>query len=427
MIPKSHLKTVAFGALLLASPLSVSEAPEVLATVGRFSVTSDQLEEAIASSPFTVQFATLDEDDQAALRGDLLKRLVKQRLLYLEAVRLDLGKTPEFQKELEAFRLSLLYRHYMDRLRERITIPPEELAVLKQAHEGDPDGLAAAKSAYVVDRYRAARLLTLQTLREKQGVRIHEERITSGLARDTSLLEGKGIRITYGDLLEGKQDLPEKPSPEWIREHLYERAELLLIAGAAEAEGVDVGNRVASYREERLPALLLQQMEAQWIPGEEVLQEYFQAHPELGQVLERRHIGQLVLATRGEAQAMRQRILAGESLFVLAGKHSIDPYGRERNGDMGWVVEGSGMPEIERAIADLRDDEVSAVVETARGFHLVTILERKPGGQRPFDSVRDKIRQEVIAQASAPYFKELENRYKVEWKVLQAQRVGLDQ
>jgi hypothetical protein len=36
----------------------------------------DQLETAIASSPFNIQFATMDEDDQAVLRGDPLKHLV---------------------------------------------------------------------------------------------------------------------------------------------------------------------------------------------------------------------------------------------------------------------------------------------------------------------------------------------------------------
>jgi parvulin-like peptidyl-prolyl isomerase len=427
MILRSHLRAIAFGTLLLFSALPASAGTEVLATVGRFSVTSDQLETAIASSPFNIQFATMDEDDQAALRGDLLKRLVIQRLLYLEAERLGLDKTPEFEKELESFRLGMLYRHYMDRLREQIRILPQDLAALKGRHKGDPDGLVAAKSAYVVDRYRAVRLLTLRTLREKQRVRIYEERITPEAAKDTLLLEGEGIRITYGDLLKGKQDLPEKPTPGWLREQLYKRAELLLIARAAESEGVDVSDRVASYRDERLPALMLQRMEAQWIPGEEVLRRYFQAHPELGRVLERRHIGQLVTATREEAQALRERILAGESLFVLAGEHSIDPYGRERNGDMGWVIEGHGMPEIEKAIAHLRDDEISVVIETPRGFHLVTILERRPGGQRPFESVRDKVRQAVIAEKSAPYFQELERRYHVEWNVLQTQRAGLDQ
>lgn len=412
---------------MLLFALPTAAVTEVLATVGRFSVTSDQLETAIASSPFNVQFATMDQDDQAALRGDMLKRLVIQRLLYLEAERLGLDQTPEFKKELESFRLGLLYRHYMDRLREQISIPPDDLAVLKEENKGDSDGLAAAKSAYVVDRYRAARLLTLKTLKEKQGVRIHEERITPDVAKDAVLLEGDGIRITYGEVLAGKEDLPEKPNPEWIKDQLYKRAEFLLIARAAEAEGVDVSDRVESYRDERLPALLLQQKEAEWIPKEEDLRDYFAAHPELGRVLERRHIGQLVTANREEAQALRERILAGESLFVLAGEYSIDPYGRGKNGDMGWVREGSGMPELERAIAHLQDDEISEVVETPQGFHLVTILERSPGEQRPYESVRDRVRQEVIAKKSAPYFQDLERRYQVEWNVLETPGAEADQ
>ena len=61
----------------------------------------------------------------------------------------------------------------------------------------------------------------------------------------------------------------------------------------------------------------------------------------------RRHVGQLVVATRQEAEALRMRILKGESLFTLAGQYSIDPAGRKQNGDMGWIVDGRGLPEID--------------------------------------------------------------------------------
>jgi len=390
---------------------------QVLATVGKLTVTADELESAIASSPFATQFASMDQDDQAALRGDLLQRLVYSRLFRLEAERLGLDKSERFKKDLDQFRLGLLYRHYMDRLRERIEVPPDVLMEMKRTFKGNPDGLAAAQASYRVDRYRAIRLLTLQQLKERYGVKLHEDRIDSQVRPDTVLLEGEGIKISYGELVEPRAQ-GMQPNPAWVKEQLYKRAELLLIALAAEGEGVDVSDKVARYKEERLPALLIETKAAEWVPSEEVLRKYYKDHPKIGWIPERRHIGQLVAASREKAEKLRTRIQAGESLFKLAGKFSIDEQGRARNGDMGWVIEGQGMPELEAAVAGLEEGQVSEVVATPKGFHLVTVLERMPGGQKTFAGIKDRVKQLYIGEKLAQYTADLGKKYNVVWNVI---------
>ena len=62
----------------------------MLATIGDLQVTADDLDSAMASFPFAERFPTMDENDQAALRGGMLQRLVASRLLTLEARRLGL-------------------------------------------------------------------------------------------------------------------------------------------------------------------------------------------------------------------------------------------------------------------------------------------------------------------------------------------------
>lgn len=413
------------SAFLLATLLGTTQLharaahSQVLARVGDQSITAGQLESAIASSPFAVPFNTMNEDDQAAFRGSLLQRLVASRLLYLEAQRQGLEQSDVFRKELDEFRTGLLYRSYMDRLRSGIRIPDEVRAEMRQQFAGHADALKAAEAAYQVDRFRIARQADLKRLRARYQVHVHEEAIRTDAAPETVLLEGDGLRITYADLLTGS-DTPQ-PGLEWIRDRLSQRAELLLVTRAAAEQGLDLGERLATFHNERLPALLLEQQEREWIPNEQVLKDYFQAHPELGRVLERRHIGQLVLATGEEAQAMRRRILAGESLFALAGQYSIDPYGREHKGDMGWVKADQGMPQIEAAIAGLADGALSEVIQTPLGFHLVTILERSPGEQRPFPKVEDKVRQAYVMERMVDYLDRLGQRYPVVWQVLDQQ------
>ena len=411
-----------FLILLSMIPLSVAAKAEVLATVGDTEVTDTELERAINSSPFATQFVAMDEDDQAALRGDLLQRLVASRLLLMEAKRLKLDQSEEYKRNFESFRLGLLYKHYLDSLRDKVKVPPEEMQRLKKEFAGNADALEAAKSAYISNRYRQLRKLTIQSLRDRFHVKVHEARLDGDPAPDTVLLEGdEDLKILYRDLVDGVA-LDGKPSREWLEDRLYRRAELLLIAKAAEKEGVDIEQKLSAFAEERLPALLVERKEQEWVGDEKVLRDYLKEHPDLAVVPERRHIGQIVLKAREEAEAVRKRILAGESLFTLAGEMSIDPYGRSRNGDMGWIKAGTGLPALEKAVAELKDNEISEIVETPRGFHIITILERRPGGVRSFAGVKDRVRQVILDQKLADYVNSLGEKYKVVWNVVKAEK-----
>jgi parvulin-like peptidyl-prolyl isomerase len=413
------LKNLALVSLLITAPLQATAVSQVLATVGTLQVSSDDLDAAMASSPFATQMTSMDENDQAGLRGDMLRRLVAARLLTLEARRLGLDKTEAYQKEIENFRLALLYHFYMDKLRERIVVPADTLAAMKKQFKGDQDGMNAAKAAYINSQYQTLKLATLQDMLKKDQTKLHEERIKPGIKADTLLMEGKSFRISYGDIVDVSEH-PALPNPEWVKEQLYNRGEMLLAAKAAEKEGIDVSGKLDQYQSERLPSVMMEAKTKEWIPDEKTMQEWFNKHPDVARIPERRHVGQLVVATRQEAETLRARIVKGESLFTLAGQYSIDPVGRKQNGDMGWIVEGRGMPELDNALAKLEDNQVSDVIETKLGFHLLTILEHQAKGQKTYAEVSDRVRQMIINEKLPPYLGELERNYQVSWKVIKA-------
>ncbi|HEY6095479.1 MAG TPA: peptidylprolyl isomerase [Gallionellaceae bacterium] len=417
-INKKILSGMALAIALVAWQLPANAA-QVLVTVGSMQVNSDELNAAIASSPFSTQFASMDENDQAGLRGDMLRRLVASRLMTLEAQRRGLDQTKAYKEEVENFRLGLLYRFYMDKLRERIVIPADTLSAMKQQMKDDADALAAAKAAYVSKQYQTLKEATLSNLAREQHASLHEERIKPGIKPDTVLMTADKFQIKYADLV-NRREHSTMPNPEWIKEQLYKRGELLLIANEADKEGVDVSAKLKQYQSERLPALTLESKTKEWVPDEKALRNWFNKHPDVALIPERRHVGQLVVATRSEAEALRARILKGESLFNLAGQYSIDPVGKQQNGDMGWITDGRGVPELDRALDKLEDGKVSDVIETKLGFHLVTILERQPASKKTYASVRDRIAQLIVNEKLPPYLGELERRYKVTWNVIQA-------
>ena len=412
------LTLLSFTWMVYVSADETAKKQTILVSVDRLVVTDKDLEEALRSSPFYTQFNTMNEQEQGSLRGNTLKRLVAARLLSLEANATQLGESPAFKKELNHFRNGLLYRYYMDKLRSRIKIPEEKLVEMRQQYKGNRDAFSAEKASYRSSQYRSMYQLTIKTLRDKFHVVLHDKKVKVGAPLETVVLEGdNGIKLTMADVLDSDNKTTYETKDQLL-EQIYKLAELQVVAKAADDENIDVSKQIADYIQERLPALFIEQKHKKWAGNDEVLKAYFKSHPEAAFIPQRWHLGMIVLKTKEEADMVLSRINQGESLFKLAGELSIDPYGKKKFGDMGWVRERSGNPVIENAIKDLPEGKMSKVIKTKKGFIIATIFDRRPGGIRRFESMKDKIKQLVINENMRPFLQGLQQKYKVDWKLL---------
>ncbi len=420
MNPSAIRLLKALPLLLLMATIQVpaKAADQILATVGTLQVTAAELNNAMTSAPFATKFPSMNQDDQASLRGDMLRRLVAAKLLTLEGKRLGMDQTDSYRRDSENFRLSMLYRAYMNKLRQGIIIPDETTAAMKKQFSNDHDGLNAVKSAYISERYREIKRSAIQQLLKSYKVQLHDERIVAGAAADTLLAEGSGIKVSYAELLE-PDEMATQPGKEVLRDRLQQRVELLAAAKAASDQGIDVSAALQTYAHERLPAVVMESKTREWIPNEKTLRDWYTKHPQVGVVPERRHIGHLIVATRKLADELHARIIKGESLFILAGKYSTEPASRKQKGDIGWVVARRGVPELEQVLAKLKDGEISDVIATKDGkFHIITVLERIGGRQEGYAQIRERIAQNIVNARLPAYINELEQRFGVTWNVL---------
>ena len=85
-------------------------------------------------------------------------------------------------------------------------------------------------------------------------------------------------------------------------------------------------------------------------------------------------VRQIVVVTRAEADAVMERLTAGADFAELARETSIDS-SRDRGGDLGFFGPGEMIPEFEAAAMGLEVGELSGVVETAMGFHVIKRIE----------------------------------------------------
>ena len=90
------------------------------------------------------------------------------------------------------------------------------------------------------------------------------------------------------------------------------------------------------------------------------------------------------LAVREKLLALRERILKGESFATLAILYSEDPGSAKKGGELGMYGRGELYPEFEDVAFNLKEGEISGIVETEAGFHIIQMIER----QEDFVNVR---------------------------------------
>jgi parvulin-like peptidyl-prolyl isomerase len=87
----------------------------------------------------------------------------------------------------------------------------------------------------------------------------------------------------------------------------------------------------------------------------------------------------------------------GGDFAELAKRFSQEPGAAVTGGDLGWFGRGRMVKEFEQAAFALDSGEVSPVVKTAFGYHIIKLEGRKAAGTKPFDEVRSEIRRLLAA------------------------------
>lgn len=212
----------------------------------------------------------------------------------------------------------------------------------------------------------------------------------------------------------------EQQLREWARENVVEH---LLLAQEAQRRNYPVDEGVLTSRfaemvgeeslseEEarkvkedlRLQMQLEQLMEeiAQTIepPEEEVIKQYYDAHPEEFTIPEQVNAGHIVFyinQNQNKIQAyqkiveVEKRLKAGESFEQLAQSAS-----ECQEWQLGWFTRGQMVQAFEDAVFALKPGQVSDIILTEYGYHIARLYDRQPARLLPFDEVRSQIAERL--------------------------------
>ncbi len=151
---------------------------------------------------------------------------------------------------------------------------------------------------------------------------------------------------------------------------------------------------------------------AKTVVTEDDMIAYFKAHPEefgTPEQVRARHILIRVEKNASEDQWEKarqkavdilKRIRNGEDFATLASEVSEDPGSKAQGGDLGFFQKGRMVPEFEKAAFALKPGEVSDIVKTPFGFHIIKVEEKKAATREPYEKVKDKVREKVREELS---------------------------
>jgi peptidyl-prolyl cis-trans isomerase C len=122
-------------------------------------------------------------------------------------------------------------------------------------------------------------------------------------------------------------------------------------------------------------------------------------------------------AARKKIEEIQQRVQKGEDFAALAKEFSEGP-SNAKGGDLGYFRKGQMMKPFEEAAFALKPDEVSDIVETSFGYHLIKLVDKKPESTITYEDIKDKIqaylKQKKVREQVDLYVADFRGKAKVE-------------
>lgn len=198
-------------------------------------------------------------------------------------------------------------------------------------------------------------------------------------------------------------------NPEAVKANAVNLLLRRVLAHDAVQQGLDKDPTVQAMlqvaRDRVLSELMLQRIDQANLPKQEDIEAYaqtaYKANPKRFEQPEQIRARHILIKTgppeaRQTAQSILDQLKAGASFEALAQAKSEDPGSAKQGGDLGFFAKGRMVPSFEEAAFALKQPgELSGLIESPFGFHIIKLEERRPAGPAPYEEVKDTMLREA--------------------------------
>ncbi|HPD22630.1 MAG: peptidylprolyl isomerase [Desulfomonilia bacterium] len=217
-----------------------------------------------------------------------------------------------------------------------------------------------------------------------------------------------GEKIMDTDIEALLNEIPEQArqryaSVEGKRELVQSLAEIKMLSLEAKKQGIDrspdVKRKIDFMGEQMLARELAENTVDKITISDEEISGYYHDNREQFSTGPRVKLRHILLDSESEAQAVLARLKKGEDFSALAREKSRCP-SSQQGGELGWATKGMMVPEFEDAAFALKKGQMSEVVKSSYGYHVIMCDDVEAARQLDLEEVRDTIRQQLKSEKS---------------------------
>lgn len=214
----------------------------------------------------------------------------------------------------------------------------------------------------------------------------------------------KGITLSETELINEVEDIAKDYPSGSFKETLIARC-------------IDYDEWVERVKEQKLIKKIIEKKtETLSLISHSLIADYYKEHAMKFRQPARAHVIQLVSKTSEDAKSLLERIRGGEELADLAKQESI--YSTNLNGHgIKWINKDALPEPLSEVVFSIPIGEVSDIIETVYGYHIIKVLERKPESHKGILEVKEEIEkillEEKREEVYQKWLEELRENYNV--------------
>lgn len=220
-------------------------------------------------------------------------------------------------------------------------------------------------------------------------------------------------KLTLGDLNRMWEELSPQVKGSMRKEDLLNRwIDIQLLWLEARRKGVERDKNFRKRLNEvkkqiAAEELIRKEIVEKIVVSEGEIKEYYEKNISSFLEPEKIRVRHIMTSTEEKAKEVLEKLNAGGNFEQIAKQYSEDPMSKEIGGDIGFIQRGDVLKEFEDAAFKLGVGEISPIIKTQFGYHIIRVDERVERRQKGLEEVKDEIKSKILLERQRKAFDEM--------------------